>query len=449
AERFHADDKQIIQSGQPLINREEPNVDSQGNTRWVLTTKVPLRDAQGAVIGLVGIGRDITERKQAQEAIRKLNESLERRVAKRTAKLIRTKERVEAILNSSTDVIIFARTNGTIDRANPVFDQIFGYDADESLFQPLTNLVSPEHVFIFKQAFSTVLETHESQRLEIIVQHRDGATFDADMTLSPVIQRGTRLLGVVCIIRDISDRKHMEIELRDALAKEKELNVLKSRFVSMISHDIRTPLAVINSSAGILTNYNDRLDADQKAKHLVKIRSQVERMVELLNDVLTISRADVGAIPFRPAMLDLDQYCHELAEEFQSNPDATHTLVYTSPGEAVNMLVDEKLLYQALTNLINNAVKYSPEDGAIRLDLSSDTDNVILRVSDNGIGIPEDDLHHLFETFHRAANVGAVAGSGLGLAIVKRSIEAHDGTVTCESQLGIGTTFTITMPKST
>jgi len=449
AERFHVDDMRIIQSGEPLINREEPNVDSQGNTRWMLTTKVPVRDAKGDVIGLVGIGRDISERKEAEESIRRLNETLERRVAERTAQLIRTKERVEAILNSSTDVIIFCRTNGLIDRANPVFDEVFGYETDECLFQPLTHLISPQHVSIFEQAFNAVLEKHESQRLEITLQRRDASTFEADISLSPVVWQDTRMMGVVCIIRDIGDRKRMEADLREALAAERELNALKSRFVSMISHDIRTPLAVIGSSADILRKYHDRLDAEKKDGHLAKIRAQVDRMVQLLNDVLTISRADAGAIPFNPAPLELDRYCRELIEEYQSHPDITHTLVYTSPGESVNVLADEKLLYQALTNLINNAIKYSPEDSTIRLELSDNTDHAVLRIADHGIGIPEEDLPHMFKTFHRAANVGAVEGTGLGLAIVKRSIEAHGGTVTCESALGVGTTFTITLPKAT
>ncbi|MCC6612578.1 MAG: PAS domain S-box protein [Anaerolineae bacterium] len=448
AERFHADDEQIIHSGQPLINKEEPNVDPNGNTRWMLTTKVPLRDAGGTVIGLVGIGRDITERKRSEEAIRTLNEELERRVAERTSQLSRTKERVEAILNSSTDVIIFCRTNGTIDRANPVFVEVFGYEGEEALFQPLTKLVSQEHVPVIEQAFKAVLDKLESQRLEITVRRRDGVAFDADVTLSPVVSQIARLLGVVCIIRDISDRKRMESELRAALEAERELNALKSRFVSMISHDIRTPLSVIGSSADILRKYSERLDTDQRERHLIKIRSQVERMVDLLNDVLTISRADAGAIPLNRAPLDLDRYCCDLMEEFQSNPDISHTLLYESPGEPVIMIADEKLLYQAITNLITNAIKYSPENSTIRLQLTAEPDRVVLRVSDQGIGIPEEDQPYLFETFHRAANVGTIEGSGLGLAIVKRSIEAHGGTVTCESELGIGTTFTITIPKA-
>ena len=388
------------------------------------------------------------ERAQLYEEIRQYATDLEARVKERTAQLNNARERIEAILNSSGDVIILCRTDGMIDQANPAFEPVFGRSSDDVLFQPLAHLVIPPHVPRLDEAFQAALDTRLPQRLEVTAQRHEGLPFDAELTLSLVVEQSDRALGVVCIIHDISARKQMETELRAALAKEKDLNELKTRFVGMISHDVRTPLAVISSSTEILRVYHDRLDEKMRNKHFDQIDAQVERMVTLLNDVLTISRADAGALLFNPARLDIDAYCQALVKEFEESPDFTHTLTYASAGEPLQLLIDEKLLYQALTNLLSNAIKYSPQGSTVHFELSSNTQEACLRITDSGIGIPEGDLPHLFETFHRGSNVGEIAGTGLGLAIVRRSIEAHGGTVTCESQVGAGTTFTVRLPRN-
>ena len=161
--------------------------------------------------------------------------------------------------------------------------------------RPLSSLAIPEHVPVLDQAFHAVLETRQPQRLEITVQRANGEPFAADMVLSPVLrERDGTLSGVVCAIRDITERKQLEHDLRVALAKEKDLNELKMRFVSMVSHDFRTPLSVIKSSTEMLQTYLERMDEDGRANHFDKINSQISRMIDLLNDVLTISRADAG-----------------------------------------------------------------------------------------------------------------------------------------------------------
>ena len=388
------------------------------------------------------------ERAELYEEVRRHATELGERVNERTAQLNHAKERIEAIVNSSHDIIIMCRTIGTVDQVNPVFEEVFGRRVDTVLFQPLTQLVIADHAPLLAQAFQGVLTTRQPQRLELTALGQEDIPFDIELTLSLVVEQNAQALGVVCIIHDISQRKRMEQELRAALAKEIELNELKTRFVGMISHDVRTPLAVISSSTEILRSYYERLDEMVRTRHFDQISAQVDRMVALLNDVLTISRADSGTILFQPEDLDLDAYCQTLVEEFQSNASIPANLTFASSGEPLIVHADEKLLYQALTNLLNNAIKYSPEGGPIRLELASDAEHAILRVTDSGIGIPEEDLPHLFETFHRGSNVGEIQGTGLGMAIVKRSIEAHGGTMTCESQINVGTTFSIRLPKT-
>ncbi len=366
----------------------------------------------------------------------------------RTAQLNQTKERIEAILNSSSDVIILCQTDGLIEQTNPAFCQVFRCEPDESLFQPVTRLVIPEDAGRLAQAFQAIRDTRQTQRLEVGIQHKGGTLFDAELTLTLVAGQDERILGIVCTIHDISERKEMEMGLRAALAREKELNELKVRFVGMISHDVRTPLSVISSSTDILRTYHTRLSEQQRTKHLDQIDSQVKRMVTLLNDILTISRAaDTGTTPFSPKPVDLNHYCQSLVEEFRGDLQLVHPIEFSPTDEVLMALVDDNLLYQAITNLLNNAIKYSPENSPVRFSLSSDGEDAVLQIADSGIGIPKEDLPHLFETFHRGSNVGQIKGTGLGLAIVKRSIETHGGTVTCESQLDIGTTFTIRLPR--
>jgi PAS domain S-box-containing protein len=241
-----------------------------------------------------------------------------------------------------------------------------------------------------------------------------------------------------------------EASLRVALAQEKELNELKTRFVSMVSHDFRTPLTIIQSNTNLLESSLNQLDEEKKARYFSRIHTQIQRMVNLLDDVLNFGRAGAGTSALNLVALDLDQFCRGIADEFQSTHEMKHTLVYSGvysgATETTRVPVDEKLLQQAVSNLLTNAFKYSPEGSTVFLELAQETDQAVIKVKDSGIGIPQADQPHLFDMFHRAGNVGTITGTGLGLAIVKRAVEAHGGLVEVESSEGIGSTFTVKLP---
>ncbi|MBA3868072.1 MAG: PAS domain S-box protein, partial [Anaerolineae bacterium] len=371
---------------------------------------------------------------------------LEVRVTERTAQLQRSKDRLEAILNHSSDAIIMTEPDGVIRQTNQTFSKQFNYPIEEEFGQLLSILVNGEQSKTVLDTLKNAVQEKTSQRLDMVVYRQDGTFFDADIAISPIIDTNGITTDVVCSIRDISLHKQFEESLRVALVKEKELNVMKTNFISMVSHDFRTPLAVIMASAETLEAYYDRLDAVKKARHYANIHTQINRMVALLDDVLTINRADAGAILFKPILIDLNQFCQDMAQEFQSMPYMKHRLLYSCSSPPVKVLIDEKLLQQALINLLTNAFKYSPEGSVVEFDLSFDQEHTIIRIKDSGIGIPESDLPRMFETFRRATNVGQIEGTGLGLAIVKRSVEAHGGTIAIESHIGTGTTFTISLP---
>jgi two-component system sensor histidine kinase/response regulator len=246
--------------------------------------------------------------------------------------------------------------------------------------------------------------------------------------------------------QEISNKERAEAEARNALLKEKELGELKSRFVSMASHEIRTPLATISFSAGFLQDYGNRCTEEKKQTHLQRIQHAVHRMTQMLDEVLLIGKAEAGKLELQRAPIELPSLCRELVAEMQLSASPNHTLSFASRGQCSPAHLDEKLLRHILTNLLSNAIKYSPKGGTIFCELSLENGEAIFRVKDQGIGIPQEDIPRLFETFHRANNVGTIPGTGLGLAIIKKYVDMHSGEIIVDSQVGIGTTFTVKIP---
>lgn len=234
-----------------------------------------------------------------------------------------------------------------------------------------------------------------------------------------------------------------------ALARERELNDLKTRFVSMVSHEFRTPLTAVLSSAELLEHYGARFSEEKRLTHLRRIQATVQRMTGLLDDVLLVSRSEAGQFAFEPIPLNFADFFQEIVEEFQLGMGAQHHLVMelTGMGEGeAPPLMDGRLLHHILRNLISNAIKYSPAGSTVQVAARRESDRVIIRVTDQGIGIPADDMTHLFEPFHRADNVGSIAGTGLGLNIARRAVELHRGTMAVESVEGQGCTFIVDLP---
>ncbi|HEY9876720.1 MAG TPA: ATP-binding protein [Candidatus Obscuribacterales bacterium] len=245
-------------------------------------------------------------------------------------------------------------------------------------------------------------------------------------------------------------RHKAETDVRNALEKEKELNQLKSRFVSMVSHEFRTPLFTILFSAGLIEKYRFQWTEDKKLTHIQRIQAAAQEMTHLLQDVLIIGQAEAGKIEFNPAPLDLKKMCSEIAEEMQFSVGDRHQIIYSYSEESSEKLpmLDAKLLRHIISNLLSNAIKYSPEGENIRFEVMCDRETVRFQIQDRGIGIPPEDQKRLFEPFHRATNVSTISGTGLGLTIVKRSVDLHGGQIDVQSEVGVGTTFRVTLPIS-
>ncbi|MDJ0687234.1 MAG: ATP-binding protein [Xenococcaceae cyanobacterium MO_188.B32] len=254
------------------------------------------------------------------------------------------------------------------------------------------------------------------------------------------------------LVQQLADQVGIAITHAQILEKEKELRTLKSSFISMTSHEFRTPLAVIGSSTELLQHYGDKLDATKKLKHFERIKSSIRHMTALLEDVLMISKVEAHKIDFHPVDIDVIEFCRDLVEELQQSKTeyqillAVHGLDNSSEQKSFRAKLDPKLLRQILNNLLTNAVKYSPIGSKVYFDLNCKRDCICFRVRDEGIGIPAEDLKNIFTPFHRAINVGNISGTGLGLAIVHKCVELHQGKITIESEVEVGTTFTVTIP---
>jgi signal transduction histidine kinase len=246
-------------------------------------------------------------------------------------------------------------------------------------------------------------------------------------------------------IRDSNESKRLAAEISKVLEKEKELSELKSGFVTMASHEFRTPLTTIFSSTELLERYSHKFTETKKLQHLQRIQVAVKHMTHLLNDVLLIGKAEAGKLEFEPTQLNLVQFCRGLVEDIQVSTD-NHTIAFCSQGQCPNACMDEKLLRHILVNLLSNAIKYSPQGGTVQFDVICQQEEVIFRIQDEGIGIPAADQVNLFNSFHRASNVGTISGTGLGLAIVKKSVDSHGGKITVTSEVGSGTTFIVAIP---
>ncbi|MBZ0285015.1 MAG: GAF domain-containing sensor histidine kinase [Anaerolineae bacterium] len=245
------------------------------------------------------------------------------------------------------------------------------------------------------------------------------------------------------LLQLIEERKRMEFELRRALERERELNDLKTRFISNTSHEFRTPLALIMTSSDLLRTYYHKLTDEQRIERLDRIQTEVQKMAALLSDVLTVSQTDSPAHhEFNPIPVDLVAFCTMTIGELQVVDPREIRL--THEGDCTQRMVDRDLLNEVLVNLLSNALKYSVQ--SIHLAVRCDAEHTTFTITDRGIGIPEADQQRIFDVFHRGSNVGHLPGTGLGLTIAKQSAELQGGSIRFESREGVGSTFVFTIP---
>jgi PAS domain S-box-containing protein len=327
---------------------------------------------------------------------------------------------------------------------NEKFAEMVGYSRDELMGQS-SSRVHPD-IDTWERLGATqkaALIAHGSFTHERQLRRGNGEVFWVQMAGRCIRDRDPDS-GVIWTFLDITQRHQSEEDARAALSRQRELNELRTRFVSMTSHEFRTPLAGILSSAELLRYYDDKLGAAEKSQIIETIEVSVQRMTSMLDRVLLIGRTEARMVEFKPRQTDVVALCRTLASDARTlHPGAGCSLIEEFAHDALEGAFDVQLLGHIFGNLLGNAIKYSPHGGEVRFRIRREGRVVVFEVEDQGIGIPPEELPHLFGAFHRASNVGDIQGTGLGLAIVKSAVDLHGGKIVVHSAPGTGTRFTV------
>ncbi|MBN1679689.1 MAG: PAS domain S-box protein [Anaerolineae bacterium] len=387
------------------------------------------------------------EQERLRQQIARYTTGLEQLVVERTADLQKSEERFRRLAQNAQDIIYRYRLlpDPAYEYVSPAATLISGYTPEEHYADPdlMTTLVHPDDRELLRQVSSGL---PREKPLALRWLRKDGVEIWTEQHIIPVHDDAGNLIAIEGIVRDITRRKQHEDILRQALAREMDVSNLKSRFVSMAAHDLRNPLAVIQTTCSLLTKYEDRFTPEQKETKYDRIQAAIDAMVDLLDDILIIGRVEQGKLQFNPQALNLSEFCYKIVSDLRLSTDAGHNLVFSCADACNNVYMDPKLVRQIVDNLLSNAIKYTPANSRITIDIRCENEEAVFVIQDTGIGIPAADQRRLFEAFQRGANVGQIPGTGLGLAIVKQSVELHGGTITFDSQEGMGTTFTVVLP---
>ncbi|YAG16270.1 histidine kinase [Nostoc sp. DSM 114161] len=498
--KHHHNNLQALLSGEvQTFSIEKRCLHKNGNLIWINLTVSLILDVFGKPICSIGVVKDIQNQKQAEEELKHqlvvVEAAIEREhLVNVITQRIRESLDIQATLNVTVaevhkllkvDRVLIYRTftDGTgkviAEALTPGYKSILNESFPPECFpeecylryvQGETYALSDRNL---RESPSCLIQFMEDMQIRAklvipIIQHGElwglliahqcsrprqwkSGEIDLLQQLANQLAIATQQSGLYAQLQvELNERKKAEEQIFKALEKEKELSDLKSRFISMTSHEFRTPLAVIASSAGILKSFSHKLDEQQKQRHLQCIQTYVQHTTQLLDDILLINKAEAGKLVFKPSSVNLVDFCQTLIDELQlSSPN--HHLVFSpqyqgNPADKNHFIMDSQLLRQILSNLLSNAVKYSSSGSNIQIDLLIQEQIAVFLIQDEGIGISVEDLQHLFESFYRGSNVGNTPGTGLGLTIVNKCVCLYKGRITFASQIGVGTTFRLELP---
>ncbi|MBZ0281948.1 MAG: PAS domain-containing protein [Anaerolineae bacterium] len=434
ANTYLNDDRRVLQSGETILNYEEWTTDQYGQKRWLLTTKLPLRDPTGQVIGLIGISHDITARKQAEDQIRNLNLELQRYnallenlVEARTQELRRAKEQMELILENTSDAIALAQSNGDIQTFNPAFRALFDEPAHGVIERILWSVANENQIRPMAEGMLAVINERQSQRVEARVSTPDGGENDIDFAFIPIQVAEQDKSGILISARDITHFK--------------EIERFKERFVANAVHDLSTPISGLSTRLYLLKRSPEKL-----AEHVQSLENQVNHLRDLLLDLRTLSQLDREQVLLHLETVNLNDIIQRVYDTYE--PVAItkqQKLAWSLRPDLPAISLDVRQCERVIVNLVSNAINYTPSNKTISINTFIDQNNLVFEVVDQGIGIPPEELDQVFRRFYRGDQARAVlsSGSGLGLSIVKEIVELHGGSVSVSSTVGVGSTFTV------
>ncbi|GEM_PF-1541393 len=443
AGQYYKDDHEVLNSRKPKLGIIEQMNSAKGDLRWLHVDKIPVLGKDNQVNGILALVQDITERKHSEEELIKYKDHLLDMVEERTAELEQSRETFRALTENSKDVIIRVNNNFQFLYANAALVDVFNIPINEYIGKTLSELEFPQNLVDgFETLLKKVFETRQNDHVEF--QLPNGIW--GDLLAIPEFDADGNVCSIIISARDITKIKKLQFEIENALKKEKELNDLKSRFISVASHEFRTPLTTIYSSTELLERYGRSWDETKYYKQISRIIENINYMTKIMEDVLIISRTDSGKLLFEPQKTNLKTLCQSIVNDIELIMSDSHKLKYSYSPEEDIFMMDEKLIKYILFNLLSNAVKYSPNGGNIIFNVKKMGNDIIFFITDEGIGIPLKDQNEIFESFHRGMNVGKIQGTGLGMSIIKKSVDLHGGEIYIESEEGNGTKIKVEIP---
>lgn len=351
------------------------------------------------------------------------------------------------ILTSMGDMLFITTPSGEIEQINQAAKKILGYNQAELIKQNIAYIITNES-FDHKIIYEYLLNNRdEVKKIDAICKTKKAELREIEFSCSIVQTEIKGFFNCVYIGRDITTRKQAETEILQALQKEKELREIKSRFISLASHEFRNPLSSILIATNLIAENTKNISSEDCSFYLNIINKSAKNMQYLMEDILVLSKTEEGKLTFNSYLLDLNEFCRRIIKELKVTADQKQ-IIFDTNVDNLFMYSDEKILRLIFNNLLTNAIKYSPNEKNIEFKIlhNIELDRVQIIIADRGIGIPIEDCKHLFNSFYRANNVGDIPGTGLGLSIVKKAVELHGGKIELDSKLGLGTTITVILP---
>ncbi|MCZ2223639.1 MAG: PAS domain S-box protein [Chitinophagales bacterium] len=371
-------------------------------------------------------------------------------IEKAEQSLIESERKFRFISENISDFISILDNDGRFLYASPSAEKVIGYNSEELIGKNFIYFIHPDDATsIIENALEKIVFDKEEAKHRYRILAKNNTYYWVETYFKPIIDATNVTSSIITSTRDVTETQQLMHELQQSLVKERELNELRSQFVSMASHQFRTPLTVIQSGIELMEIYLEGLTEQQQApfkKQFKKINTEVTRLQDLMTDVLVLGRNEAQRTPFVPEEADLVLFCKELIESRYNNrySNERKVILYVF-GKEQKIFFDKKLLDHSLENILNNAYKYS-EQGEIKMSITFEFDSVKISIQDKGIGIPPNDLENLFQPFYRASNTSEIEGTGLGLPIVKEFIDKHNGQIFVESEVNKGTTVNIILP---